>query len=107
MFRRMVGVWLLALAVALVAVAPGTYAGAAAKAAGAMAGSEMAQAKVNLNSADALQLASLPGIGEVTAQAIVDYRDKNGPFQKVEDLMQVKGIGEKKMEALRDLVVLK
>ncbi len=59
---------------------------------------------VNLNAASADQLASLPGIGERTAQLIVEYRQKNGPFKKSEDLMNVKGIGEKSFLKLRSLV---
>jgi competence protein ComEA len=50
---------------------------------------------VNLNTATASQLEALPGIGAKTAQRIVEYRQKNGSFKKVEELMNVKGIGEK------------
>lgn len=62
------------------------------------------QARVNLNSATAAQLDSLPGIGPATAKAIVSHRQKKGPFAKVEDLLDVAGIGPAKFEALRDLV---
>jgi competence protein ComEA len=67
---------------------------------------EQAQTPVNLNTAGVDQLKQLKGIGEKTAQAIVEYREKNGPFQKVEDLLQVKGIGEKKLEELRGQVTV-
>ena len=50
---------------------------------------------VNLNTATVVQLDGLPGVGKSTAQRIVDYRQKNGSFKKPEDLMNVKGIGEK------------
>ena len=50
---------------------------------------------VNLNTATVSQIAALPGIGEKTAERIIEYREKNGGFKKVEDLMNVKGIGEK------------
>ena len=50
---------------------------------------------VNLNTASAADLESLPGIGKSTAQRIVEYRQKSGGFKKVEELMNVKGIGEK------------
>ena len=63
--------------------------------------------KVNVNTAMAAQLTALPGIGDTIAQAIVDYRDNNGAFRSVDDLLQVNGIGEKKLAALRDLVLLK
>jgi competence protein ComEA len=50
---------------------------------------------VNLNSATAAQIASLPGIGPKTADLVVQYRVKNGPFKKIEEIMNVRGIGEK------------
>ena len=50
---------------------------------------------VNLNTASAVDLESLPGIGKSTAQRIVEYRQKSGGFKKIEELMNVKGIGEK------------
>ena len=50
---------------------------------------------VNLNTASAADLESLPGIGKSTAQRIVEYRQKSGGFKKIEELMNVKGIGEK------------
>jgi len=49
-------------------------------------------AKVNINTADAKELASLPGIGQVKAEAIIKYRKDNGKFKNVNDLKQVKGI---------------
>src|SRR6185295_9273229 len=56
---------------------------------------------VNLNSASAAQLQTLPGIGASAAQRIVDYRQKNGNFKKIEELMNVKGIGEKSFLKLK------
>jgi competence protein ComEA len=50
---------------------------------------------VNLNTATATQLASLPGIGSKTAALIVQYRQKNGSFKKIEEIMNVRGVGEK------------
>ncbi len=50
---------------------------------------------VNLNTATAIQIATLPGIGPKTADLIVQYRQKNGNFKKVEEIMNVRGIGEK------------
>ncbi len=63
-----------------------------------------AGAKVNLNTATAEQLDTLPGVGPVTAQAILDWRQKNGRFGAVEDLLDVKGIGDATLAELRDHV---
>lgn len=61
--------------------------------------------KININTADASQLALLPRIGPKVAQSIVDYREANGPFRKATDLLQVKGIGDKSFELLRPYLV--
>lgn len=55
---------------------------------------------VNLNTADAAQLALLPRVGEKAAQRIIEYRTQHGPFKKTADLMQVKGFGEKSYERI-------
>ena len=60
--------------------------------------------KIDVNVADAPLLESLPGIGEVKARANVSYREANGPFSRVEDLLDVRGIGAATLEAIRDLV---
>jgi competence protein ComEA len=65
-----------------------------------------AAAPLNLNTATAVELESLPGIGAQTAARIVEYRQKNGAFKKVEDLMNVKGIGEKSFLKLKPLVTV-
>lgn len=61
---------------------------------------------VNVNTATAEQLEELPGIGRATAARIIEYRQKNGPFKKVEDLMNVRGIGEKSFLNLKPLVTV-
>ena len=60
--------------------------------------------KLDLNTATAAQLQRLPGIGEKISAAIVAWREEHGPFQKVEELLQVPGIGEKRLAEIRDLV---
>jgi competence protein ComEA len=57
---------------------------------------------VNLNSATSAQIASLPGIGPKTAELVVEYRTKNGPFKKIEEVMNVRGIGEKSFLKIKD-----
>ena len=63
-------------------------------------------AGISLNSATAAELTELPGVGEATAAAIVAHRESAGPFTAVEQLMDVKGIGPAKFEAVKDLVTL-
>lgn len=62
---------------------------------------------VNINTADAQTIASsLTGIGSAKAEAVVAYREANGPFESVDDLKKVKGIGEKTIESNRELIRL-
>jgi competence protein ComEA len=65
-----------------------------------------ASAPLNLNTATVAQLETLPGIGKSTAERILEYRDKNGGFKKIEDLMNVRGIGEKNFLKLKPLVAV-
>ena len=65
-----------------------------------------AGAPINLNTATAAQIASLPGIGPKAAQRIVEYRQKNNGFKKIEELMNVKGIGEKSFLKLKPLITV-
>lgn len=58
--------------------------------------------KVNINTANQTELETLPGIGPSTAQKIIDYRSKKGKFETIEDIQNVKGIGDGKFEEIKD-----
>ncbi len=60
--------------------------------------------KINVNTDDVDRLTQLPGIGDVRAQAIIDYRTQHGRFTCAEDLLKIDGIGEKTLEQLRDSI---
>ena len=80
---------------------PDAGAGAQAQGGGGSSGG-----KVNLNSATPAELEALPGIGQVLAQRIVDYRTQHGPFRSTRDLLKVEGIGEKKFDSIKDYVTV-
>lgn len=63
--------------------------------------------KLDLNTATLSQLDRLPGIGPVIAERILELRKKSGPFKRIEDLMNIQGIGEKKFLRLKDLITVK
>ena len=96
---------LLATVVAFVLCA-GAATMSAQKPAAKPASSSAAGAIVNLNTATASQIATLPGVGEKAAQRIIEYRVKNGGFKKIEELMNVKGIGEKSFLKLKPLIAV-
>jgi len=89
----------LVFALAVLAFAPGTARGAAPQA-------TAPGDKVNINTAGVDELVALPGIGRAYAERIVEYRQKNGPFKKVEDILNVRGIGEKTFERIRDRLTI-
>lgn len=62
------------------------------------------QSKININSAQIEELITLPGVGEATANKIIEYRKENGKFQKIEDLKNVPGIGDSKFENIKMLI---
>ncbi|MFC4766303.1 helix-hairpin-helix domain-containing protein [Effusibacillus consociatus] len=64
------------------------------------------EGKLNINTATVQQLDAVNGIGSTRAQAIVQYREQNGPFQSVDDLLKVKGFGPKLLAAIKDQLVV-
>ncbi|MGN7399720.1 helix-hairpin-helix domain-containing protein [Cytobacillus praedii] len=73
----------------------------------AMGGADQKDGKVNINTAEEAELQTLTGIGPAKAAAIIDYREKNGPFQAIEDLKLISGIGEKSFEKLKEQIKVK
>ncbi len=69
-------------------------------------GEEQSPQRVDINRAELWLLEALPGIGEIRAEAIVDYRSENGEFKRVEDLLQVKGIGQKTFDGIKDYITV-
>ena len=101
-------VWLMIVAILAVAVLPAAAQqkeqSAPAKSARSGKTAAAPTAPINLNTATQAQLESLPGLGPKVAERILEYRKQNGAFKKVEDLMNVKGIGEKSFLKLKPLV---
>ncbi|MCQ1530317.1 helix-hairpin-helix domain-containing protein [Lutispora saccharofermentans] len=83
-----------------------TIQGTASESSSSQAGS-LNDGKININIAGASELDSLPGIGEAYAKRIIEYREANGPFKSIEDIKNVTGIGEKRYEAIKDLIMVK
>ena len=69
-------------------------------------GEDQSPQKIDINRAEPWLLEALPGIGEVLAQRIVDYRSENGPFRRIEDLLQVSGIGPATFESIKDYITV-
>jgi competence protein ComEA len=86
-------------AVAALALVPGTARGATPQ-------PPAPSDKVNINTAGVDELVALPGIGKAYAERIIEYRQKNGPFKRVEDILNVRGIGEKTFERLKDRLTI-
>lgn len=62
--------------------------------------------RINVNTADAETLMSIQGVGEKRAEAIIDYREENGPFSSVEELMNVDGVGQATLDNNRDTLTV-
>jgi competence protein ComEA len=101
MMRMMTALVLVLGLVATVAAAQDAARPAAKTAAAPAAG-----AAINLNTATVAQLETLPGVGKSTAERILEYRQKNGGFKRVEDLMNVRGIGEKSFLKIKPLITV-
>jgi competence protein ComEA len=71
------------------------------------AGEPSSPQKIDLNRAEVWLLDALPGIGPGRAQAIVDYRNQNGPFHRIEDLLNIQGIGESTLDEMRDFITVR
>jgi len=69
-------------------------------------GENQSTQNIDINRAEVWLLQALPGIGETRAQAIVDYRNENGPFKRIEDLLQVKGIGQGTFDKIKDYITV-
>ena len=93
--------------VSLFAAAPHASAQSASRASAKTSTATTASAAiVNINTASAAELDALPGIGAKTAERIIEYRQKNGPFKKVEELMNVRGVGEKNFLKLKPQITV-
>jgi competence protein ComEA len=86
--------------------APGARIAASSPAGMPVSGGSAAGGPVNINTASEAELDRLPGVGPVTARKIIEYRNQVGGFKSVEQLMEVKGIGPKKLEKMRPMVGL-
>jgi competence protein ComEA len=97
---------MLALAVAALAVMPAAAQTPTPSQAKISTSAAAKTTPVNLNTATQAELETLPGIGPRAAQRILEYRQKNGSFKKIEELMNVKGIGEKSFLKLKPLITV-
>ena len=73
---------------------------------GAYSGQTAPKGKVNINTASAAELETLPRIGPKVAQRIVDYRTQHGDFKRVEEIMKVRGIGQKLFDLIKDRIMV-
>lgn len=96
----------LAIVAAAIAVSPIAVSAQDKPAASKAAAKPASTAPVNINTASAAEFEGLPGIGATMAARIVEYRQKNGPFKKIEDLMNVRGLGEKNFLKLKPQLTL-
>ena len=74
--------------------------------AGAATGDKSTSGMIDINSATAAELEQLPGVGPSLARKIVEFRDQNGAYRTVDDLLKIRGIGEKSLERFRDKIIV-
>ena len=103
MHRIILGITSAFVLLALTGVTPAV---AAVQARPAGDGAQTASAAVDLNTATAAQLETLPGIGPSLAARIIEYREKNGGFKKIEEVMNVRGVGEKSFLKMKDRLIV-
>jgi comEA protein len=70
------------------------------------AGKEKSKELININTASAEELVQIPGVGQALAKRIIAFREKHGSFEKLEDLMKVRGIGEKNFKKMMDSITV-
>ena len=92
------------LIVILALPGPGSTPTASAARADDAADADDPQVRININTATAEELEALPGVGEVIATRVIAYREQNGPFRSVDDLIHVQGISDRTIDEFRDLV---
>ena len=104
--RGLRGIFVLAIVVLVFSLSASSAFAQAASKADTGKSAEQVSGKININKATSEQLMEIKGIGESYAKRIVEYREKNGPFKKIEDIMQVQGIGTKIFESIKDKIAL-
>lgn len=95
--RKISPVWTLVLCLALAITPVATM---------AQKGKSPQEEKININTATVDQLQTLPGVGPSLASSILEYRQKVGKFKKIEEILNIKGMGEKKFQKIKDRLVV-
>jgi competence protein ComEA len=94
------------LIVILPLLIPGSTPMVPSAAAGVPTKADDSRVKININTATGKELEALPGVGEVIASRIITYREQNGPFRSVDDLIHVEGVSDRAIDSIRELVTI-